>query len=188
MSSKIIMMSIKLMLWRSYNKHSTSTVETMSDYVLSSKVKTNKILGIKSVWLHSTWSRVTCNWKKASCLKLSSSIAWWSNRKSALLQTKLVKTIYKGKSHSESWQLIKVQVLVDSSNLSPQLSRGRSTLSTPMSISKVMRNQDPSQTRIPLVKAHFLFKNLIIMRYKIFQSWWKCFLIGSNIFWKRSDG
>ena len=164
MSSKIIiMMSIKLMLWRSYNKHSTSTVETMSDYVLSSKVKTNKILGIKSVWLHSTWSRVTCNWKKASCLKLSSSIAWWSNLKSALLQTKLVKTIYKGKSHSESWQLIKVQVLVDSSNLSPQISRGRSTLSTPMSISKVMRNQDPNQFRIPLVKAHFLFKNIIIM-------------------------
>ena len=48
-SKRIIMMSIKLMLWRSYNKHSTSTVETMSDYVLSSKVKTNKILGIKSV-------------------------------------------------------------------------------------------------------------------------------------------
>ena len=50
MSSKIIiMMSIKLMLWLSYNKHSTNTVETMSDYVLSSKAKTNKILGIKSV-------------------------------------------------------------------------------------------------------------------------------------------
>ena len=49
-SSKIIiMMSIKLMLWIGYNKHLTNTVETMSDFVLSSKVKTNKILGIKSV-------------------------------------------------------------------------------------------------------------------------------------------